>query len=206
MLINLTKNFIFFHNPKAGGRFVRRWLRHSCEGDDCRHYWGVSRETGIDMAHVHQGNAAQVVEMDISGMCKIGIVRDPYDRLFSAYRQAKRSNCRGYLRRHRLSRFPTFLDHLDADPSRALDLQIPWFQPQHMFVCQDDRINVDILIRFESLAKGVEQIASRFSIRYPVGIDPKKLQPRPIRSQKHKRVCEKVYSKDFSLLEFNLRS
>lgn len=139
----IRTGIVFIHVPKAAGTTINESLY------------------GRFMGHIRASDVERWGSPAARALPRFAILRNPWDRLLSAYRFVTRGGGIGgpnagrprHARQYRTSAFETFErfvnDWLAVRDPRSLD---PVFQPQHLYVCDDGgRVIVDHLGRFEDL-------------------------------------------------------
>lgn len=85
MLISHSNRFVFLHNPKVAGTTVRNRLRSLCGADDY-HLAGLLNRSLKDRSHLMVSEWTQELwDAYRDGYYFFGFVRDPLDRLLSAF-------------------------------------------------------------------------------------------------------------------------
>lgn len=182
---------IFIHIPKAAGTTIN----HALYGRTLGHY------TMAEIAGAFPGLARRCFTF--------AAVRDPYDRLYSAYRFAKAGRTADmgitHPERYRTPEFDTF-ERFIHDWLVHQDLRVcdHVFRPQHHYVCIDGRVAVDAIVKVERLAEEIPLVEARIGRRIP-------LRPRNVNApgeipaftrSMRERVVE-LYGADFDLLGYD---
>lgn len=142
---------MFIHVPKAAGTSVNLALY------------------GRHMGHISAAEFARWAPEDVKCLPRFAVVRNPWDRLLSAYRFVRRGRGEGGAyqgaaykpEQYRISECETFerfvLEWLSV---RQIDDLAPVFRPQWRYVCdRDGRLLVDDLGRFERLDEFFAEVA-----------------------------------------------
>jgi hypothetical protein len=141
---------LFIHIPKTGGTSISDCLF----GEPSRHVpWSV----------YHSVNRKK-----FASYWKFAFVRNPWDRLLSAFTFLKRGGLndldRDFAKAH-LSRFPDFESFVRDGLSDPMIRNWVHFRPQHQFVCDASGKNMmDFTGRFERLEDDFALIASRLGL------------------------------------------
>lgn len=148
-------NTIYVHIPKAAGNSICRTIyqiNHGLGHDKARHYAGVDPRR-------------------FESSFKFSFVRNPYDRLVSAFHYLKGQPFGwndAHFRDEYLSPYSTFEDFVLAlDDDRCWELISRWthFTPQIEFVCGEDRrVIVDFVGRFEQLDQDVMYVTEQLGL------------------------------------------
>jgi len=209
MLINKTKKFIFFHNPKACGKVIRKYILENADQDEIVLFRGISKKDNIDLAHIDQSMLFDYIDFSVAGYYKFSVIRDPYDRLVSAYNWLTNYAaimCKKYVLDRNINFLEDILDYLDANPDEVWNPLLPWFKPQYVYTHKDSKVNCDLLVDFHNLEEGMKIIRKKYGYKTNNIIDQNRLKRKTLLSEKQKRVTEKIYAKDFELLKFAKRS
>jgi len=152
--VYLQHGAIFFHIPKTGGISINTRLYDA----------PIAAHLGIVAA-------LRIFTADeFRQAFKFAFVRNPFDRLVSAFFHLKRSAATNYppdteffarygdITKDGFSAFVDWVSQKDACYRHAILI------PQHEFICLGDRIMVDVLGRFETIAQDYSKIASRIGL------------------------------------------
>lgn len=190
---------IFIHVPKAAGVSV------------CRALFG-----GLAGGHTHIGMYQMVFsKTEFADYFKFTFVRNPWDRLLSAYaflqsggldesdRQWSRAN---------LHQFETFEDFVLGWVTEANIISHIHFIPQYRFVCLpfSKRIGVDFVGRYEHLERDFAHVRDRLGLESTVKLPHHNRGPgaaRPGDFRRHytaamREVVERVYAQDIELFGY----
>lgn len=82
MLVNHEKQIIYFHIPRTGGTLVQKNLKKILP--DSKEFWGWDKDG--DLSHIHYERAKKYINIKtLENYKKICFVRNPYERLYSAF-------------------------------------------------------------------------------------------------------------------------
>jgi hypothetical protein len=89
MILSHDKKFLFIHVPKTAGTNVRNWLLSQTENKENFWWWDKS---GTDRAHLHCNNISKYIDVSkiqYEQYYIFGFVRNPYHRIYSAFKEVK---------------------------------------------------------------------------------------------------------------------
>lgn len=141
MIILNNKPIVFLHNPKTGGRYIRKKLKDSCE----RHgNIRILRYRGIRMylGHLNAKDARKFLAK-YPGYSIISMVRNPYNRICSIFNEQIWMNAEmAQLYRDKGEDIKEFWKTIQAMPpaeqNRLLrDPNVPWYNPQSWWMADD---------------------------------------------------------------------
>ena len=190
-----NKKIIFIHIPKTAGISLVK----SIFGD-------VTLE-----GHRSVSFYKQVFRSRYSDFFTFTIVRNPWDRLYSAYKFLEK----GGMNIHDKNAFETHLSiYRDFEDFvlNGLNEKIIWeimhLIPQHEFVCdKNGKIIVDHIGRFENLNKSIEKIndilKSDFKLEHHNKTDKKDYKD--IYTTKMIQKVHQIYQKDIDIFEYNFK-
>lgn len=148
---NENKKFIFVHIPKNGGSSIERMLG-----------MGGGIFSVKDFAS----------ELDINKYYKFGFVRNPFDRLVSAYTYLKSG--KELVDRHFyniVTKYPTInnfiIDFLNKEDNLY---KIPHFTPQHLWLKLDGEYVMDYIGKVENYNESVKEIFSAIGLKHTQNI------------------------------------
>ena len=180
---------LFIHIPRTGGVSF------------CRALFG-----GLGAGHTTAGQyLALLGAKDFSWYYKVAVIRNPYDRLHSAFEFLGRGGMneadRDYSERV-LARYSGFDDFVLNGLQQASQTQVH-FVPQWRFVLdpRNNRVCTNRLIEFDELERGFEQVAARLGkdVELPKP-NRRKAEPNAwhdILSDEAKRQVRRIYLEDF---------
>lgn len=169
MLISHTHNFAFIHVPKTAG--VSVWAALQPYADHTDHYWANRwlARIGIHVNHyapyrlkkfrLHVDAATlerQLPAAVFADLFKFAFVRNPWDLLVSYYHYLHQSA--GHHRHRHLARAKDFETYVRYEIRRNKISQT------RMLVDQRDRLLVDFVGRFESLASDFDWLCRRIGV------------------------------------------
>jgi len=157
MIIDDRLKLVFIHIPKTGGTSIHQWLLQQNSGATA--LWGFDKSRGIDMAHLTLKQAIDTIPAFPIGHFKISVVRNPYDRLYSAYLQP-------YRQLHPGITFDRFLDSfVRRVSSDNPDPQLVHLWPMHRFVTMNGSNGADFILRMEHWERDVSFLRKLFDLR-----------------------------------------
>lgn len=186
---------IFIHVPKAAGTSIN----HGLYGRTLGHYT-------IDEI---DNNFPRLVEK-----CFVfSIVRNPYDRLVSAYHFAKKGRTKDMgmnnPKQYQIPEFETFerfvYEWLVEQDVYKIDHV---FRPQHIYICKEDRLAVDFLGRVETIDEDVCTISKKLGWKLSIEQKNANKNSKNYRDYYSSDLVDTVYqlySKDFYVLNYDKR-
>ena len=190
-----NKKIIFIHIPKTAGISLVK----SIFGD-------VTLE-----GHRSVSFYKQVFGSRYSDFFTFTIVRNPWDRLYSAYKFLEKGGMnihdKNAFETH-LSIYRDFEDFVLNGLNEKITLEIMHLIPQHEFVCdKNGKIIVDHIGRFENLNKSIEKIndilKSDFKLEHHNKTDKKDYKD--IYTTKMIEKVHQIYQKDIDIFEYNFK-
>jgi hypothetical protein len=148
MAISLKHQFVYIHCQKTGGTSIKQWLQRSLQ------------EPLMDWEHFGIGDVRKMIHKEVfNKLFKFSIVRNPWDRVVSDYF---------------FCRLPMFEN---VDPERYKLFQSLNFKeyvqrelfpyPQSKFLCDNERLLMDFVGKYETLILDMQYIARRLHIEPP---------------------------------------
>lgn len=189
--------FIFIHIPKTGGLSIL----NSLFNDDIR----VGHKTALQYFRND--------EQRFSDYFKFAFVRNPYDRLFSAYNFLKRGGLRKvdheFAKEHifQFQDFQSFVYFLSDGEKAQHILNWKHFKPQYQFVCDlDHNVMVDFIGKYESISKDYEYLRQKFGLGEGLKhVNPSaKSSYRYYYNQEMMEIVKGLYPLDFELFDYSL--
>jgi len=189
------KNIIFIHIPKTAGISLMR----SIFGD-------VTLE-----GHRSVSFYKQVFGDRYSNFFTFSIVRNPWDRLYSAYKFLEK----GGINRHdkhafetHLSTYKDFEDFVLNGLNERIIWEIMHFIPQYDFVCDNNgKIIVDYVGQFENLNRSLDEINDILKLAFELGHYNKtdKKDYKDIYTTEMIEKVHQVYQKDIDIFEYSFK-
>jgi len=183
---------IFIHVPKAAGFSVS----HALYGRPLGHF------RAIDIRRIYPDL--------FSDLLTFGVVRHPVDRLYSAYRFAKTggTNEMGMKnpKRYQSGYFTSF-DKFVCQwlANQNLNTIDGVFRPQHFYLCSNNEIIVEKVIKLEEIALGMKELTRSLGRNIVLGHHNQSQQlPDTIKSTETWAIIEHVYRKDFEIFSYTL--
>lgn len=170
MLISHKKKFVFIHNPKVAGTTVRNRLLPHCESN-AYHLAGVVDHGLMDRSHLSVASwTEEIWQAYRKGYLFFGFVRDPLDRMMSAFSEFEHqhsellSSVAGEDR-------SSILKLLMTKSSVLYDWRLVHFSPQWSYfgIAPDQLVPGVEIYRFEQLDSAWSHLADR------LGLDPSPL-------------------------------
>lgn len=186
MILSIKHNFIFIHIPKTGGESITQKLRwHTTKkrrGEDLQDfiYWGQDDE--VDLAHIYQEILSRYVPQDmINKYFKFCIVRNPYNRCYSAYRDlfmgaedkhAIKSSYGVWVSKYKkpesLGEYCNMLSKVSSNTPTRVNIHVI---PQYMYIYDKTKKNMDYIGHYETMDKDMKHIYEKFNIKEDVWFD-----------------------------------
>ena len=142
------KRMIFFHIPKTAGVSIIKSIFGNVTLESHRRVWFYKNIFG-DLYNDYY---------------KFTVVRNPWDRLHSAYEFLKKGGLNDNDRRsyeNYLSKYNDFEDFVINGLDKNIINKIVHFIPQYEFICDDSGdINLDYILRFENLDDDIKCLSS----------------------------------------------
>ncbi|MEF1284803.1 sulfotransferase family 2 domain-containing protein [Vibrio sp. M250220] len=205
MIISCSKNFVFIHNPKVAGTSIRQFLSQYDSFDN--YFWHRGYITGIDHVvdkpHIPLNDLAKTEfyqHLVNNENFVFGFVRNPYERVYSAYLEKTRQ-----WKNVDLS-FNDFVAQLDEIKIRY-DYNYIHFCPQHYFFYNGKKCLADFIGKIEMIDIDFNTIKSL------IGIDGELKQVNRSQNdnimtyidfynQKSVEIVNRLYEKDFLLFNY----
>ena len=183
MIISIKNEFIFFHIPKAGGQLINDYFfkLYKIKDDSQRNikYWGLDPNTKYDLAHIYQDIAYRYIpQYMIDNYHSFTIVRNPYNRCYSAYadifigKGKYYSNNKGkqnygvwvskYKKPKDFTEFCKMLNIVANDDPKWYNIHLT---PQYKFVYLKSKKIVKYIGKFETMNKDFIQIFKDIKIK-----------------------------------------
>jgi hypothetical protein len=154
--VNFKHEFIFIHVPKTAGRSVHSSL---LDAFNMEYSWPDNNLGG----HVSSVNYQSRYKEEYDKFFKFAFVRNPWDRLVSAFFYMSnhyiRPQCPFLKRERPHESFETFIK--EDLPRFLLHTHV---RPQSFWVCDEDgEVNVDFVGRFESLNEDFKNVCNKLN-------------------------------------------
>ena len=180
MILSIKHKFIFIHIPKTGGESITQKLRQHITKkrryEDLQDfiYWGHDEDT--DLAHIYQHILSLYVPQDmITKYFKFCIVRNPYNRCYSAYRDlfmgaankhAVKSSYGVWVGKYdkpsSLSDYCKMLGNVSGNTPTQFNIHVI---PQYMYVYTGNKKRMDHIGHYETMDKDMKFIYDKFNIK-----------------------------------------
>jgi hypothetical protein len=205
-MISHPHRAIFFHVGKTAGRSVERMFVEALPDPlvaDRDRLFGLDAELGIYLQHATCATVMRLVGRQVfDGYFKFAIVRNPYTRLYSAYR---------YNFDHYSTLYGSFGDFIRLLPEVAVDsarLLGSHLIPQTHYVEVDGRQVVDYVGRFEEIGAVAAYLNERLSRLAPLVRPLVPQQPAgpfdypALYDDEMVRIMQSVYRSDFDMFGY----
>jgi hypothetical protein len=173
--------YIFIHIPKNSGKYIRNKLTIDKNNKIIKSYWDI--EAKFDLAHIPYVLRHKFIEKNIE-YNYFTYTRNPYDRIISAffYKNPKK----------KINDFINFVKNnlILYDFNMEFNKDIIHYYPQYLFICDENLIipkQIEIL-KLENVEK------------------PKKYDLPNYFDNECIAIINKIYIKDFTLLDYQLIS
>lgn len=157
MLINLKYGFIFIHIPKNSGSAMTEQLVSKYE-TDYKILEGVDLENGLDVMHLYGDVFDKYINMELmQKMFKFCIVRNPYNKLYSAWHFIKErhgyDNINDFVKNKLSKEFIFGREYIPGDARVH-------YRPQYTFIKKSDETKpyVNYILRYESLNSDIRMM------------------------------------------------
>lgn len=174
MIINHGRRFIFLHVPKTAGTSVTSWLSTFTGWNDIElggtHYGEEIQAIYGRRFKLHKHSPAAEISRIVgdeiwSAYFKFAVVRDPFDRLVSAYQFYREWDHPGVAAVKEMAGFDEFLD----SDYFACDLKNTTRPTglQSRFLGVGESFEPDFVCRFESVERDIAEVAARIGAPTP---------------------------------------
>ncbi len=187
-----TSKTIFIHIPKTAGMSLAQAI-----------YGDV-----VGSAHRKVSFFRYILKKELDDYFKFCFVRDPYDRLYSAYKFLEKGGVNHHDKRafdRFLSRYKNFEDFVINGLSNKVMNEIIHLVPQIDFICdKKGKILVDYIGKFENLQIEIKTLSEKLNkeiILSHLNLNKKKSFDKVFTDKMRKRV-RKLYAKDFEILGY----
>lgn len=175
------KKYIFIHIPKCAGKFYRKFISNNCTVT--RRFWNI--KDGIDQAHITQDHAKKIIK-DFNQREIVTVVRNPYDRIISAFFYKNPDKNINDLNKFIQCELPTLLSKGNK-PDNVHYIQ------QNAFINKNAKI-----IRYENIVHDTKQIFDLELNNYEF----KKYDVRTYLTQLNILIINYIYKKDFKKFKY----
>ncbi|MEM7766166.1 MAG: sulfotransferase family 2 domain-containing protein [Pseudomonadota bacterium] len=186
---------LYIHIPRtAGGSIVEALYDHEERGHTPLYAYAYTRPEAMD------------------GLFKFSVVRNPWDRMVSAYHRvlgtAKNPATRAWGERNllRFGSFDAFIDAIGEDQTlRWTVLSYPHFRAQFEYLSVDGALAVDFVGRFETLAEDFSTIANRVRPGASLGHRHKSSHAhyRTYYTDRTAEIVGSIYARDVSAFDYS---
>jgi len=187
-------NYIFIHIPKVAGRSIQDSI---LDGQSTSH-------TSLNMYRIALG------EKMFFSCYKFCFVRNPYDRLYSAYRFLKSggvSKTDRKINKNIISKYANFNDFVMRHLNEKSIREVVHLIPQTDFITlNEDELAIDFLGRYENIEEDYLLLCKNLGLDKPTLLKwsnrSNKLATEDIYTNAMKCQVHKLYKKDFELLGY----
>ena len=188
---------IYVHIPKCGGSSVKKALLPYYDFPPGHYSANTYREA--------------LGEHDYSNLHRFTVVRNPWDRLVSAYfyvmdKRHNKYSPNTYFRDKVLAKYIDFEDFVVSHIGEGKSLNFNHFVPQYKFICDEsEKIIVDNIIKLEDLTLGFEKLGKSLGRQFQLSVVNTSKREKDYRSyynEKTKKIVEDVYSIDSNEFEY----
>ena len=232
MVISLKNKFLFIHNPKVAGSSVRHILNKYGVSNPVKNELLIKLiETNpyfkkifyrtkkyYPMKYNFYGHSfysdikKYLSEETWDSIFKFGFVRNPYDRILSAYNYVynykKRKHFEDWANKNirRFKNFEDFVYALEDKQFQKTILEWDHFKPQYLFFCDEKRkVNVDFIGKLENIKEDFKKISKKLNIKEDLGTLNKSENKNDYESyynEKMKKIVRDIYNKDFEVFKY----
>mgnify|MGYP000503450718 CR=1 FL=1 len=189
-------NYIFIHIPKAAGRSIQDSI---LDGQSTSH-------TSLNMYRIALG------EKMFFSCYKFCFVRNPYDRLYSAYRFLKSggvSRTDRKINKNSISKYPDFNDFVMRHLNEKSIREVVHLIPQTDFITlNEDKLAIDFLGRYENIEEDYFRLCQNLNISPPPTLkwNNKSTAAASVTNRIYTKAMKEhvynLYKKDFKLLGY----
>ena len=188
-----SKKIIFVHIPKTAGISVAKAI-----------FGDVSLE-----GHRSIMFYKNLFNEDFSEYFTFSVVRNPWDRLYSAFKFLEKGGINNHYRNayeQYLEEYKDFEDFVTNGLNKKMIYEIMHFIPQSEFICsKDGKIDVNYIARFENLKDDISKLSEK--INNPIELDHhnsnKKVSYKEIYTSDMIKKVEEIYKMD--IINFNYK-
>lgn len=165
MIISDEKKFIFFHIPKCAGTSIRSVLKAYDSTDS--YYWGSryleKLNRLVDMAHITYEIATKILKHEtLEKYFKFCFVREPYDRLYSAFLEHKAHNPDKHILEEN---FNLYMQKNLNEENIHNNIRYVHFTPMYYYTHYKQNRAVDFIGTIENLKQDFQAISKRINLK-----------------------------------------
>ena len=208
MTLCVENKFIFIHIPKNSGSAMTKAILKTYRGSKIRYYQKTERHgpnIGIDKMHLYYEVIDKFIPRKIlNEYIKFCIIRNPYDRLYSAWNFIKERH--GYSDVNDFVKYKLNKEFIYGKEIKQMDARVH-YRPQYTFIYDEkNKQFIDYIIRYENLNEDLSKFNKKynFDIRiYGKDYKFKKSYINFFNKESLKKINE-LYKKDFLLLNYKM--
>ena len=188
-----SRKAMFIHVPKAAGTSI---IKAFTQGDVCKGMSDPFRGYTAPAQYYKHFFGDQF----FNSVYKFAFVRNPWDRLLSAYSYLERMNWLKYL--GKTGSFKNFVKNWITKKRLYKDVHLI---PQHYFICDSNgKLLVDYLGRFETLNDDIQAISNQINFNIDIKHFNKSTHDnyRNIYDEEMKTIVETLYEEDIHLFNY----
>lgn len=178
----------------------------------------IPKTAGISMINAIYGNVnggghrsfnfyKYIYGENISNFFTFSFVRNPYQRLYSAYNYLKQGGINSHDKRAfetHLFQFKNFKDFVLNGLNEKLIQEIIHFTPQTNFICDSsDNILIDFVGKFENISKDIKHIENRMNLSLSLPHLNKSKANNDICDDKVRSKIFNIYKRDFKIFNYH---
>jgi hypothetical protein len=194
MIVDDENKFIFVHIPKNSGTTMSKVLKDKYT--ESKLLMWVDEKTGIDKMHLYVNVIwTYIDENKCNKYMKFCIIRNPYDRVYSAWKSLKKQ-------------YPE--KDIDLFVKKRLNQKFinknAQYNPQHIFIFdKQGKQFVDEIINFNNINDDINNLNIKYNLNIPLYGNQKTEKPTEYNRYFNKEsidIINNLYEKDFDLLGF----
>lgn len=218
MLISDDSKFVFLHNPKCAGTSVRSKLMKLENRNNLYWMFDEVNNCKIDKAHMSLSKFQDFNSQDyelLNDYFVFGFVRNPYSRIISAFNEThiplyKQFNA-DLEGNDYILQLNNFCRSLNKNNTLGNHLRFRHCIQQHRIFYMNNKCKADLIIKLEDIGTGLDKLKILHPRVYEAISDlhkskknqkPLAIKPEEILSEESLEHIRVVYSKDFSLFEY----
>lgn len=198
MVVCYEKKCIFIHIPKTAGTSIEQFLKD--DGKNHIDYLGVRNNRS--MHHYTATDLKRELPVLFNTYYKFSIVRNPYDRLLSAYYWTPIPDV-GYKSGKTKVEFLNYVSRVVKNNKYYDNIYNDHFMPQYMFI-YNNKLLVDNIFKYEDLEWVVSFLKKKLDIKKEFPLLNKSKIKKDFWNDNQKERIYKLYHQDFFL--FNYKS